>query len=154
MEHMKHACELASKSVENGTGPFGAVIIDNLTNEILAEGNNLVTKNNDPTAHAEIIAIRNACLKKRSFILKNCSIYSSCEPCPMCLSSIYWARIDNIYYANTRNDAKKIGFDDEHIYEEISKPNDSRTIPMTQCLSENRLDAFEVWSSSQDKIEY
>jgi len=154
MEYMKHSCDLASKSVKNGTGPFGCVIVDDLTNEILAEGNNLVTKINDPTAHAEIVAIRNACLKKRSFILKNCSLYSSCEPCPMCLSAIYWARIDNIYYANTRNDAKKIGFDDAHIYEEISKPNDSRTIPMTQYLSENRLDAFEAWSSSQDKIEY
>jgi guanine deaminase len=153
-DYMQKACELASKSVENGTGPFGCVIVDELTNTIIGEGNNLVTQNNDPTAHAEIVAIRNACLKKRSFMLKNCSLYTSCEPCPMCLSAIYWARIDNIYYANTRNDAKEIGFDDALIYEEVSKPIDSRLIPMIKCDCSNRLDAFQAWTLAKNKVEY
>ena len=115
---MSRAIELSIESVKSGGGPFGSVIIKN--NEIISEGMNRVTKNKDPTAHGEIVAIRNACKNLNNFSLKGCELYTSCEPCPMCLSAIYWSRVDKIYYANTRDDAKKIDFDDSLIYSELT----------------------------------
>ena len=130
----------------------GCVIVKN--NEIIAEGNNQVTANNDPTAHAEIVAIRNACKKLNSFFLKGCDLYTSCEPCPMCLSAIYWSHVDNIYYANTRMDAKNIDFDDSLIYSEISKEIKDRKIKMKQMNREDALEAFKIWQNKEDKIKY
>ena len=116
---MQKAIELSIKNINNNGGPFGCVIVKN--NKIISEGVNGVTQNNDPTAHAEIVAIRNACTKLNTFDLSGCELYTSCEPCPMCLAAIYWSHIDNIFYANTREDAKNIDFDDSLIYSEISK---------------------------------
>ena len=130
---MSRAIELSLESVNNGTGPFGAVIVKN--EKIIAEGSNKVTSTNDPTAHGEIVAIREACKQLNNFSLSGCELYSSCEPCPLCLSAIYWARINKIYYANTREDARKIDFDDSFIYSEIKKNIDERKIPMAQMLS-------------------
>jgi|TARA_Y100000389_G_scaffold29502_1_gene25107 guanine deaminase len=130
-------------------GPFGA-IITNENNEIIAYGNNKVTVNNDPTAHAEIIAIRNACDNIKNFNLKGCSIYTSCEPCPMCLSAIYWARIDKIYYANTRKDAADIGFSDDFIYNEFNKNLKDRSIPIQQIKNTNALDTFNNWKKNNN----
>ena len=127
---MRRAIELSIKSVENNGGPFGCVITKN--NEIIAEGSNKVTSENDPTAHGEIVAIRNACKKLNTFNLQGTQLYTSCEPCPMCLSAIYWSHIDKIYYGNTRNDAARIGFDDNFIYEEFSKNISARKIPLIQ----------------------
>ncbi len=149
---MKKAIELSIKSAETTGGPFGSVIVRN--NQILSEGYNGVTLNNDPTAHAEIIAIRNACLKLNSFKLDGCEIYTSCEPCPMCLSAIYWAHLDKIYYANTREDAKKIDFDDSMIYSEIIKNIEIRKIPMIQMNRDEALKAFKIWDNKTDKIKY
>ena len=118
-QFMKRAIEISLLSVEKGTGPFGAVIVKD--GKIIAEGSNKVTLTNDPTAHGEIVAIREACKKLNNFNLSGCELYSSCEPCPMCLSACYWSRIDKIYYANTREDAKKIDFDDSLIYSEFQK---------------------------------
>ena len=115
---------------------------------------NTVTVDNDPTSHGEIVAIRNACKKLNTFNLSNCSLYSSCEPCPMCMSAIYWSRIGKVYYANTRDDAKKINFDDSLIYSEISKKNEDRKIPIKQMLRDEALKAFELWDKKIDKIEY
>jgi len=115
---------------------------------------NKVTFSNDPTAHAEIVAIREACKKLNTFNLSGCDLYASCEPCPMCLSAIYWSHVDNIFYANTREDAKKISFDDSLIYSEISKKNEDRKIPTKQMLRDEALKAFEIWSKKTDKIEY
>jgi tRNA(Arg) A34 adenosine deaminase TadA len=151
---MEKACNIAFNSVNNNGGPFGCVIVNNLTNEIISEGNNNVTKTNDPTAHAEIVAIRNACKTLNTYILENCTIYSSCEPCPMCLSAIYWSRIKKIYYANTRKDAENIGFDDSHIYNEFLKPMEQRTVKITQLKTSNYMDSFELWNNKTDKIEY
>ena len=123
-------------------------------NKIVSEGSNQVTSSNDPTAHAEVVAIREACRKLNTFDLSECEIYTSCEPCPMCLSAIYWARIEKIYYANTREDAKNIDFDDSLIYSEISKKNEDRQIPIKQMLREEALKAFELWSEKIDKIKY
>ena len=151
-EFMKRAIELSIESVNKGTGPFGCVIV--FKNEIIAEGFNKVTLTNDPTAHGEIVAIREACKKLNNFSLSGCELYSSCEPCPLCLSGIYWARINKIYYANTREDARKIDFDDSLIYSEISKKNEDRKIPIKQMLREDALKAFELWSKKTDKIKY
>ena len=149
---MHRAIELSIESANLKGGPFGCVIVKN--NEIIAEGNNQVTANNDPTAHAEIVAIRNACKKLNSFFLKGCDLYTSCEPCPMCLSAIYWSHIDNIYYANTRMDAKNIDFDDSLIYSEISKEIKDRKIKMKQMNREDALEAFKIWQNKEDKIKY
>ena len=149
---MHRAIELSIESANSKGGPFGCVIVKN--NEIIAEGNNQVTANNDPTAHAEIVAIRNACKKLNSFFLKGCDLYTSCEPCPMCLSAIYWSHIDNIYYANTRIDAKNIDFDDSLIYSEISKEIKDRKIKMKQMNREDALEAFKIWQNKEDKIKY
>ena len=149
---MHRAIELSIESANSKGGPFGCVIVKN--NEIIAEGNNQVTANNDPTAHAEIVAIRNACKKLNSFFLNGCDLYTSCEPCPMCLSAIYWSHIDNIYYANTRIDAKNIDFDDSLIYSEISKEIKDRKIKMKQMNREDALEAFKIWQNKEDKIKY
>ena len=149
---MLRAIEISIKSVNTGTGPFGAVIVKD--KKIISEGNNLVTSTNDPTSHAEISAIRNACKKLNNFSLKGCDLYTTCEPCPMCLSAVYCARIDNIYYANTRNDAQKIDFDDSMIYEELKKNIKERKIPMHQMMRNEALKAFEMWDKKIDKIKY
>ena len=151
-EFMKRAIELSIKSVNSGTGPFGAVIVKE--NKIISEGFNTVTINNDPTAHAEIVAIRKACKGLDSFSLKDCDLYTTCEPCPMCLSAIYWARINKIYYANTRSDADKIDFSDALIYEELNKTIQERKIPMHQMMREEALKAFEMWDKKVDKVKY
>ena len=151
-EFMKRAIELSVESVNNGGGPFGSVIVKD--DKIIAEGSNKVTSNNDPTAHGEIVAIREACKKLNNFSLNQCELYSTCEPCPMCLSAIYWARIEKIYYANTREDARKIDFDDSLIYTELQKNIDKRKIPMIQIMRNEALKAFELWDKKKDKVKY
>ena len=151
-EFMKRAIQLSIDSVKNGGGPFGAVIVKN--DKIIAEGSNKVTSTNDPTAHGEIVAIREACKKINNFSLKGCELYSTCEPCPMCLSAIYWARIEKIYYANTRKDAQKIDFDDSLIYSEFQKNINKRKIPMIQIMKNEALKAFELWDKKKDKVKY
>ena len=149
---MLKAIELSISSANGTGGPFGCVIVKD--DKIIAEGSNKVTFSNDPTAHAEIVAIREACKKLNTFNLSGCDLYASCEPCPMCLSAIYWSHVDNIFYANTREDAKKINFDDSLIYSEISKKNEDRKIPIKQMLRDEALKAFEIWNKKTDKIEY
>ena len=149
---MLRAIELSIQSAKSKGGPFGCVIVRD--NKIIAEGFNQVTVNNDPTAHAEIVAIRKACENQNNFFLKGCDLYATCEPCPMCLSAIYWSHINNIYYANTREDAKKINFDDSMIYSEFSKKIEDRKIPIKQMLRDEALKAFEIWDKKKDKIEY
>ena len=149
---MLRAIELSISSANGNGGPFGCVIVKD--EKIISEGSNKVTFSNDPTAHAEIVAIRDACKKLNTFNLSGCDLYSSCEPCPMCLSAIYWSHVDNIFYANTREDAKKINFDDSLIYSEISKKNEDRKIPIKQMLRDEALKAFEIWNKKTDKIEY
>ena len=149
---MKRAIELSIASVNSGGGPFGCVIVKN--DKIISEGSNKVTSSNDPTAHGEIVAIREACKKIKNFSLSDCELYSTCEPCPMCLSAIYWARIDKIYYANTRKDAQKIDFDDSLIYSEFKKDIDKRKIPMIQMMRNEALKAFELWDKKTDKVKY
>jgi len=149
---MMRAIELSIESVNNDGGPFGCVIIKN--NEIIAEGSNKVVSENDPTAHGEIDAIRNACKSLNTFNLEGTQLYTSCEPCPMCLSAIYWSHIDKIYFGNTRKDAAKIGFDDDFIYEEFSKSIASRKIPLIQNLQNEAKKAFDLWEKKPDKIIY
>ena len=150
---MKRAVELARTGMEaNHGGPFGCVIVKE--NEIVGEGNNRVTKSNDPTAHAEIVAIRNACVNLGTFQLTGCDIYTSCEPCPMCLGAIYWARPDRIFYAANREDAADAGFDDSFIYQEIPLPNDERSIPMDTIGRSEAVELFEKWKEKPDKIDY
>jgi tRNA(Arg) A34 adenosine deaminase TadA len=150
---IKKACELATHSVQIGGGPFGCVIVDE-DNNIIGQGYNCVTINNDPTQHAEIVAIRNACKKINTFKLDNCKLYTSCEPCPMCLSAIYWSHITEIHYGNTRNDAKNIGFDDEFIYDEINKNIDERKIKMILNKDESAKESFNLWKNKEDRINY
>ena len=152
IDFMKRAIELSIQNIKNNGGPFGCVIVKE--NKIIAEGVNRVTHNNDPTAHAEIIAIRNACEKLNTFNLKGCELYTSCEPCPMCLSAIYWSHIDKIYYGNSRLDASKIGFDDDFIYNELNKELSSRKIPMEQIYQIEAKKAFIDWENTIDKVEY
>ena len=149
---MKRAIELSIESANKGGGPFGSVIVKD--NKIIAEGSNKVTSTNDPTAHGEIVVIREACKKINNFSLNGCELYSTCEPCPMCLSAIYWARIDKIYYANTREDARKIDFDDSLIYTELQKNIDKRKISMIQIMRNEALKAFELWDKKKDKVKY
>ena len=151
-EFMKRAIELSIESVNKGGGPFGCVIVKD--EKIISEGSNKVTSTNDPTAHGEIVAIRDACNKLNNFNLSGSELYSTCAPCPMCLSAIYWARVDKIYYANTREDARKIDFDDSLIYSEIQKSTDKRKIPMTQMMRNDALKAFELWDKKTDKVKY
>jgi len=149
---MLRAIELSINSVKNNGGPFGCVIVKD--NKIIAEGFNEVTKTNDPTAHAEIVTIRKACKNTNNFNLNGTEMYTSCEPCPMCLSAIYWSHIDNIYFGNTRKDAASIGFDDNYIYEELKKDLFKRTIPMKQINQNEAKKAFEDWERKIDKIKY
>ncbi len=151
-EFMREAIRLSIQNVNENGGPFGAVIVKN--GEIIATGVNRVTSNNDPTAHAEVNAIREASKKLGTFDLQGCEIYSSCEPCPMCLGAIYWARLDKLYFANTKQDAKEIDFDDSFIYEELELSIENRKIPTTQILREEALEAFNSWRDKTDKIEY
>jgi tRNA(Arg) A34 adenosine deaminase TadA len=150
---MQRAIDLSREMMDAGRGgPFGAVIVKD--GKIIAEGSNQVTSANDPTAHAEISAIRAACAVLDRFSLAGCAIYTSCEPCPMCLAAIYWARIDRIYYGNTRFDAARIGFDDEFLYTEIAQPPEDRKIPMSRLLEAEAADAFAVWERKPGKIRY
>lgn len=149
---MRRAIDCSCENIKLGGGPFGAVIVKD--GKIVAEGTNKVTINNDPTAHAEVMAIRNAAKNLNDFNLSGCEIYTSCEPCPMCLSAIYWARIDKIWYANTKTDAKNIGFDDSFIYDEVKLPLEERAIPIIQLLREEGLQAFKQWEQKEDKTEY
>ena len=146
------AIEISIESAKTVGGPFGSIIVKD--NQIISEGNNQVTSTNDPTAHGEIVAIREACKKLNTFNLAGCDLYSSCEPCPMCLSAIYWSHIDKIFYANTRDDAKNIDFDDSLIYEEINKDKNNRKIQMIQIHREEALEAFKIWKNKEDKIKY
>ena len=149
---MQRAIDCSCENVDLGGGPFGAVIVKD--GKIIAEGSNKVTINNDPTAHAEVVAIRNAATFLNNFNLTGCEIYTSCEPCPMCLSAIYWARIDKIYYANTREDAKIITFDDSLIYDEVALPIEKRQIPMLQLMRNEAQKTFIKWTNKTDKTEY
>mgnify|MGYP001250264631 CR=1 FL=1 len=149
---MKRAIELSINSVKNGGGPFGCVIVKN--NNIIAEGSNEVTFSNDPTAHAEIVTIRKACRSINNFNLEGSEMYTSCEPCPMCLSAIYWSHIDIIYYGNTRIDAAKIGFDDNFIYNELVKDLSDRKIPMKQINKDEAKKAFLDWEQKINKVAY
>ncbi|MCR4811969.1 MAG: nucleoside deaminase [Bacteroidales bacterium] len=151
-ELMQLAIRLSEENVLNGGGPFGAVIAKE--GEVIATGVNRVTANNDPTAHAEVSAIREACRKVKNFKLDGCVVYSSCEPCPMCLSALYWAGISKIYYANTKDDAKAIDFDDSFIYEQLSLERGDRSIASEQMMHDEALKAFEMWRDKEDKTEY
>ena len=149
---MLRAIELSRSSVKLGGGPFGCVIVKN--NKIIAEGCNEVTVLNDPTAHAEIVTIRKACKNINDFNLKGSEIYTSCEPCPMCLSAIYWSHIDIVYYGNSRQDAAKIEFDDKLIYDELNKSIDKRKIPLTQILKDEAIQAFDLQVKTENKTKY
>ncbi len=149
---MQRAIELSIKSINSGGGPFGSVIAKG--DKIISEGMNRVTVNNDPTAHGEITAIRQACKKLNTFDLNGYELYTNCEPCPMCLSAIYWSHIDKVYYANTRDDAHKIDFLDPIIYTELQKSNEDKKIQMVQMMRAEGLRAFEIWDKKVDKIKY
>ena len=149
---MRKAIELAVENVKNGGGPFGAVIVKN--GEIVSTGVNRVTANNDPTAHAEVSAIRAACEKLGTFMLDGCEIYSSCEPCPMCLGAIYWAHIDRLYYGCNKSDAADAGFDDSFIYKELELDSSERRLKTEELLPDEAKAAFEAWKSNESKIEY
>ncbi|NNK81777.1 MAG: nucleoside deaminase [Flavobacteriaceae bacterium] len=150
---MQRAIDLAEKGIDsNSGGPFGAVVVKN--NEIIAEGFNKVTSTNDPTAHAEIVAIKEACKKLGSFQLDGCIIYTSCEPCPMCLGAIYWARPKKVFYACNREDAAIIDFDDQLIYDEIEKNIEDRQIDFSNLMRKNAIKVFEKWKNKTDKTEY
>ena len=151
-EFMRQAIRLANESVERGGGPFGAVIVKD--GEIVAGSSNSVTIDNDPTAHAEVNTIREACRKLRTFDLSGCTIYTSCEPCPMCLGAIYWARISKIFYGNTLKDARDIQFADDFIYEELERPLSERTVPIVPLLRAEALHTFRLWTEKTDKTEY
>ena len=149
---MQRAIELSIESINSGGGPFGSVVAKD--NEIISEGMNRVTINNDPTAHGEITAIRQACKKLNTFDLSGYELYSNCEPCPMCLSAIYWSHIDKVYYANTRDDAHKIDFLDPIIYTELQKTNEEKKIQMVQMMRKEGLKAFDIWDKKVDKKKY
>lgn len=150
---MARAIQLSVENVRQGNGgPFGAVIVKD--DGIVAEGMNSVTATNDATAHAEMVAIRKACAELKSFSLRNCEIYTSCEPCPMCLGAIYWAHLSRVYFGNVAADASKIGFDDSFIYREFAQPVGERKIPMIQMMRDEALAAFRAWQKKPDKILY
>lgn len=150
---MQRAIELATENVRSGRGgPFGAVVVKD--GVVVAEGMNLVTATNDPTAHAEVTAIRRACTALGSFTLEGCEVYTSCEPCPMCLAAIYWARCSTIYYGNTAADAAAVGFDDSFLYDEVKKPLTERSLPAHQMMRDEALESFRAWSSSGEKTSY
>jgi guanine deaminase len=150
---MARAIKLSIENVESGCGgPFGAVLVRG--GKILAEGTNRVTSLNDPTAHAEVLAIREACMKLKSFELKGCELYTSCEPCPMCVGAIYWSRLDRVYFGNSVADAAKIGFRDAFIYHEIAQAHAQRSIPMIQMMRKEALAGFRAWAEKRDKTPY
>jgi len=150
---MQKAIELSIDNVrQNKGGPFGAVVVKD--GEIIATGANCVTSDNDPTAHAEVTAIRNACKKLGSFQLDNCEIYTSCEPCPMCLGAIYWARPKAVYYGNTKADAAEIDFDDQFIYDELDLPLTKRNLKMVEFMRDEANEAFKLWKNNSQKVEY
>lgn len=151
-ELMREAIRLSEENVANGGGPFGAVIARG--GEIIATGVNRVTASNDPTAHAEVSAIRRAAQHLGTFNLSGCEIFTSCEPCPMCLGAIYWARLDRVYYANTKADAKAAGFDDSFIYDELALPRDRRKLPSVPMMRNEAIKVFEEWARKEDKVEY
>ena len=151
-ELMREAIRLSIENVDNGGGPFGAVIARD--GEIIATGTNRVTASNDPTAHAEVSAIRLAAEVLGTFNLSGCEIFTSCEPCPMCLGAIYWARLDKVYFANTKADAKAIGFDDSFIYDELALPRDRRKLPSVPMMRNEAIKVFEEWARKEDKVEY
>lgn len=152
-EHMRRAIALSREKMrENEGGPFGAVIVCDGVQ--IAEGWNRVTGHNDPTAHAEIVAIREACRTLGTYSLEGCAIYTSCEPCPMCLAAVWWARIDRVYYANTAEDASAIGFDDELLYREIALPRDARSLPSERLLAEEAHAVFREWATDPGKVRY
>ena len=152
LKFMNRAIDLSIGNIKNNGGPFGCIIVQN--DEIVAEGVNQVTLHNDPTAHAEIIAIREACKAKNIFNLSGFELYTSCEPCPMCLSAIYWAHIDKIYYGNSREDAAKINFDDKFIYEEFKLNMSQRKIPIKQLCKTEAIKAFKLWEKEENKTRY
>jgi tRNA(Arg) A34 adenosine deaminase TadA len=156
IEYMKDACMLASRGVQRGGGPFGAVIVKNDNGEAVGRGHNMVAILNDPTLHAEMVAIKHACNMLQTFKLENCTLYTSCEPCPMCLSACYWAGIKTIYYGNTKHDAASINFDDSFIYDEIKKESENRSIQMIHLpeYKEYYQTAFNEWSEKLDKTPY
>jgi guanine deaminase len=150
---MQQAIALATQNVVSGRGgPFGAVIVRE--GQVIATGTNQVTSTNDPTAHAEIVAIRNACTTLATFQLQGCHIYSSCEPCPMCLAAIYWAHCDAIFYGNTASDAAETGFDDGMLYEEIARPHRERRTPISMLLRDEALASFTAWKTHPTRIDY
>jgi tRNA(Arg) A34 adenosine deaminase TadA len=151
-DFMREAIRLALENVNNGGGPFGAVIVKD--GKIIATGVNRVTANNDPTAHAEVCAIRSACQALDTFVLEGCDIYSTCEPCPMCLGAIYWAHIDRLYYACNKYDAADAGFDDSFIYKELALTNDERRLKTEILIPEEAKRIFEEWKNNEDKTEY
>lgn len=152
-KYMQEAINLALKGMQNNEGgPFGAVVVKD--GEIIGRGNNMVLATNDPSAHAEVVAIRDACRNLGTFQLDGCVIYTSCEPCPMCLGAIYWARPEKFYYACTRSDAADIGFDDDFIYKEIDLNPADRSIPAHEMLREKALEAFKSWGEKEDKVPY
>ena len=153
LDFLRRAIELATRNVTSGNGgPFAALIVRN--GQVIAEGVNLVTATNDPTAHGEVTAIRNACKTLNTFTLAGCQLYTSCEPCPMCLGAIYWARIAKIYFANTAEDAASIGFDDSFIYRELKETHSQRRIPAIQMMREEALAGFRAWLDKPGKIPY
>lgn len=150
---MIEAINMAEENIRSGKGgPFGAIVVKN--GEIIAKGANHVTTNNDPTAHAEVVAIREACKVLGDFQLIGCEVYTSCEPCPMCLGAIYWARPDRFYYGGSKQDAAKAGFDDSFIYKEINKNPDQRSIPGFQHLQQEAVKVFQIWLDNENKTEY
>ena len=150
---MREAIRLSVQMMRRGRGgPFGAVVVRN--GKIVGRGCNLVTSANDPTAHAEIVAIREACRRLKTFHLEDCELYTSCEPCPMCLSAVYWARLRKVFYGNTRKDAARIAFDDDLIYREVALPIRKRSLVMKQLLREEALTAFKEWEQKGDKVRY
>ena len=152
-DFMRQAIRLADQSVKNDRGgPFGAVIVQGA--KVVGRGWNMVTSANDPTAHAEVVAIRDACRRLKTFVLDSCVLYSNCEPCPMCLAAIYWARIRRVFYANTRHDAAAIGFDDAKFYEELELPIAKREMSMKQLLHSEAQATFQMWCTKADKVRY
>lgn len=151
-DFMREAIALSKESVENDGGPFGAVIVKD--GEIIARGSNSVTILNDPTAHAEVTAIRQACDSVQDFKLEGCDLYTSCEPCPMCLGAAYWAGIRTVYYGNNQDDAAKIGFDDQFIYDEIDLAPEQRKMKSINILRDEALEVFRMWDEKEDKVEY
>jgi tRNA(Arg) A34 adenosine deaminase TadA len=150
---MRQAIALATENVTSGRGgPFGAIVV--CGGKIIASGVNQVTATNDPTAHAEVVAIRRACHVLGRFQLHGCTVYTSCEPCPMCLAALYWSRCDAVYYGNSASDAAAIGFDDSFLYEQVALPIHERTLPMQRLLSEEAIASFNAWRNQPNKIEY